>query len=457
MMQKALSSREIAFLALQQVEQEAAYANLALKKLLDQAGLPAQEAKLATEIVYGASRLRYALEHLLRGLLTRPLDQLQKDVRIILELSLYQLHYLSQEPYAVVDEGVKLAKKYCNPPLAKLTNAVLRNYLRKAEAQGKAALLPGEDDLRAWLRISQSYPAWLVDYLLAHFGPEQAKQFCLSGNERPGVWLRCNTLRNSREELLETLSAAGCRAQAAGFAPETIRVTANAAPATEYIRQGLCLAQGPASQLVAHALSPRPGSRVLDLAAAPGGKTSHLAEKMKNSGELHAFDLHEHKIPLIRDNCRRLGIDIVRAEAADSCLLPESYREWADHVLLDAPCSGLGVLNARPDSRYHKQAQDIPELAKLSFKLLEAAGSYLKPGGLLCYSTCTITEEENSGNLHRFLEKHKEFQPAPMEGILEMLPRSEDRQAARKGELQLLPQEQGAEGFFISLLRKRPD
>ncbi|MBQ6808502.1 MAG: 16S rRNA (cytosine(967)-C(5))-methyltransferase RsmB [Firmicutes bacterium] len=457
MNEKSISSRELAFLALQQVEQEGAYANLALKKLLDQARPSQQEAKLATEIVYGAARLRFALEHLLSNLLTRPLDQLQKDVRIILELSLYQLHYLSLEPYAVVNEGVKLAKKHCNPALAKLTNGVLRNYLRKVEAQGKAALLPGEDDLRAYLRISQSYPAWLVDYLLAHFGPEQAKQFCLAGNGRPGVWLRCNSLRSSREALLERLTAAGSQAKAAGFAPETIRVTANAAPATECIREGLCLAQGPASQLVAHALSPRPGSRVLDLAAAPGGKTTHLAAMMENSGELRAFDLHEHKIPLIRDNCRRLGIHIVRAEAADSSLLPGEYREWADYVLLDAPCSGLGVLNARPDSRYHKQAQDIPELAKLSYKLLEAAGSYLKPGGLLCYSTCTITEEENSGNLRRFLEKHKEFQLAPMEGLLNMLPRPEDQQAARKGALQLLPQEQGVEGFFISLLRKRPD
>lgn len=452
-----LSSREIAFQALRLVEQEGAYANLALKKLLDQEQCSPQEARLATEIVYGTARLRYALEHILSGLLTRPMDQLQKDIRIILLLSLYQLHYLAQEPYAVVNEAVKLAKKYCNPVLAKLCNGVLRNYLRKVESQGKAALLPQEDNLRDYLRISQSYPAWLVDRLLADYGPEQAKAFCLAENGRPGVWLRTNTLRTTREQLLQQLAEAGCQAEAAGFAPETIRVRSNAAPATQCIKDGLCLAQGPASQLVAYALSPKPGSRVLDLAAAPGGKTSHLAARMEDQGELHAFDLHEHKIPLIRDNCRRLGIHIVRAEAADSALLPGSYREWADYILLDAPCSGLGVLNARPDSRYHKQAKDIPELAKLSYRLLESAADYLRPGGYLCYSTCTITREENQGNLERFLARHKDFRPAPMEGLLPLLHRSQDQAAARKGALQLLPQEQGMEGFFISLLQKRAD
>ena len=452
-----ISSREAAFQALRQVEQEGAYANLALKKILDQAQLRAEEARLATEIVYGTARLRYALEHLLSQLLTRPIQQLHPDIRVILELSLYQLHYLAQEPYAVVNEGVKLAKKHTNPALAKLTNGVLRSYLRLAESRGKETLLPGEKDLRAYLRITQSYPAWLVDYLLAHFGSEDSKRFCVAGNARPRVWLRSNSLRITREALLEKLLAQGCQAEAAGFAPETIRVTANAAPAAQYIKEGLCLAQGPASQLVAHALAPQPGSRVLDLAAAPGGKTTHLAAYMENRGELRAFDLHEHKLPLIRDNCRRLGIDIVQAGAADSALLPEEYREWADYLLLDAPCSGLGVLNTRPDSRYHKQAQDIPELARLSYRLLEAAAGYLRPGGYLCYSTCTITNEENSGNLHRFLDKHPEFRLAPMTNLVGMLSRPEDQQAARQGELQLLPQEQGVEGFFISLLHKRPD
>lgn len=451
------NGRELAFLALRQIWQEDAYANLALKKLLDQYAPPSREARLATELVYGTVRLRYGMDYLLTNLLTKPLDQLHPDIYAILALSLYQLQYLATEPYAVVNEGVKLAKYYTNPALAKLTNGVLRTYLRQAEQKGKAALLPTRDDLRNYLRITQSYPAWLVDYLLAHFGPEQAEQFCLAGNARSGLWLRVNTLRTSRDQLLEKLREAGCTARAAGFAPETIQVTSQAAPATREIQAGLCLAQGPISQLVAYALSPAPGSRVLDLAAAPGGKTTHLAARMENQGQIQAFDLHAHKIPLLQDNCKRLGIQIVTAQAADSAHLPESYQNWADSVLLDAPCSGLGVLQTRPDSRYHKQAQDIPVLAKLSYRLLHAAAGYVRPGGYLCYSTCTITEEENQGNLHRFLTEHPDFQLAPMTEVARLLPRPEDQAAARKGQLQLLPQDQGMEGFFLSLVRRRPD
>lgn len=457
MISQPKNGRELAFLALRQIWQEEAYANLALKKLLDQNAAPPREARLATEIVYGTARLRYGVEYLLSNLLTKPLDQLHPDIRVILALSLYQLHYLATEPYAVVNEGVKLAKQYTNPALAKLTNGVLRNYLRQVERQGKDALLPTRDDLRSYLRITQSYPAWLVDYLLSHFGPEQAEQFCLAGNARPGLWLRTNTLRISRMQLLEQLQAAGCTAQAAGFAPETIQVTANAAPATHKIQAGLCLAQGPISQLAAYALSPAPGSRVLDLAAAPGGKTTHLAARMGNQGQIQAFDLHAHKIPLLQDNCKRLGIQIVTAQAADSGRLPETYQNWADSVLVDAPCSGLGVLQARPDSRYHKKAQDIPTLAKLSYRLLDAAAGYVRPGGYICYSTCTITEEENQGNLSRFLEQHPDFQLAPMTEVARLLSRPEDRSAAKRGQLQLLPQDQGMEGFFLSLVRRRPD
>jgi len=174
----------------------------------------------------------------------------------------------------------------------------------------------------------------------------------------------------------------------------------------------------------------------------------------ENQGELHAFDLHPHKIPLIEASCRRLGVDIVRAKAGDSALLGESYREWADYVLLDAPCSGLGVLSERADSRHLKQPHQVQELAKLSYRLLTAASDYVKPGGWLCYSTCTITKQENDNNVERFLAAHKEFKPAPMEKLAAMLEQPEQQQAAREGRIQLMPFDWGTEGFFISLMKK---
>jgi len=450
--QPYMGAREAAYLVLWQIDQEAAYANLALQKFLREHRLTPADARLATEIVYGASRMRAALDHLLSRLLTRPLDQLMREALIILRLSLYQLHYLDKaEPYAVVDEAVKLAKRFANPALAALVNGVLRNYLRR----DKHSLLPGKAELPRYLSVTQSYPLWLVKWLLKHYTPQQAEAFCAYGNARPGVFLRANTLKTGRDQLREAIGARGGAVEIAGLAPETLRLDRGADLLQgPLFREGLFTVQGAASQLAAHALNPRTGSRVIDLCAAPGGKTTHLAALMENRGDVRAFDLHAHKLPLIMDNCRRLGIDIVQAAAADGEALPGDCRGWADYLLLDAPCSGLGVLNVRPDSRWHKRAEDIPLLADASLKLLEAASGYVRPGGYLCYSTCTITEEENGGNLRRFLAGHPEYSPAPLTGLAPLLQRPEDREAALGGQIQLLPFDQGMEGFYLALLRR---
>ena len=217
---------------------------------------------------------------------------------------------------------------------------------------------------------------------------------------------------------------------------------------------GGCTVQGPASQLAAHALHPESGSRVLDLCAAPGGKTTHLAALMADRGDIRAFDVHPHKIALIEANLKRLGLTCVKAEAADSRNLPESFHEWADYILLDAPCSGLGVLNARPDSRFHKRPEDIKELAETAYELLRAAAGYLKPGGSLCYATCTVTHEENEDNIRRFLAERPDFSLQPMTELAAMMSRPEDAAACESGMLQLLPHVHGTEGFFLALLRK---
>jgi len=450
--QEHMGAREAAYLVLWQIDQEAAYANLALQKFLREHRLSPADARLATEIVYGASRMRASLDHMIAKLLTRPLEQLMREALIILRLSVYQLHYLDKaEPYAVVDEAVKLAKRFANPALAALVNGVLRNYLRR----DKTALLPDRTDPLRYLHITQSYPLWLAKWLLQHYTAGQAEAFCAYGNARPGVFLRTNTLKTSREQLLNAIGEQGGVAEIAGLAPETLRLDRGAGVLQgPLFRQGWFTVQGAASQLASYALHPRPGSRVIDLCAAPGGKATHLAALMENQGEVRAFDLHAHKLPLIMDNCRRLGIDIVQAEAADGEHLPAQYQGWADYLLLDAPCSGLGVLNVRPDSRWHKRAEDIRVLADASLKLLEAAAAYVRPGGFLCYSTCTITEEENGGNIRRFLARHPAYSPAPLIGLAPLLQRPEDREAALQGHIQLLPFDQGVEGFYLALFRR---
>lgn len=448
------SAREAAFTVLLQTEREAAYANLALKKYLDQHALSAADARLASQIVYGTARMKIALDHIISQLLTRPSAKLMTEARVILRLSLFQLVYLSRlEPYAVTDEAVKLARRHGNEAIARLVNAVLRNYLRRED---KDAMLPGREAGFDYLHLTLSYPKWLADYLLRRFGFEEAERFCLAMNDHPGVYLRTNTVRLRREELQAALAQCGVNAQPAGFAYETLRVEQGGgriASCTPFLSGG-CTVQGPASQLAAHALHPESGSRVLDLCAAPGGKTTHLAALMADRGDIRAFDVHPHKIALIEANLKRLGLTCVTAEAADSRNLPESFHEWADYILLDAPCSGLGVLNARPDSRFHKRPEDIAELAGTAYELLNAAAGYLRPGGLLCYATCTVTHEENEDNIRRFLAEHPDFSLQPMKELSAMMSRPEDAAACESGMLQFLPHVHGTEGFFLALLRK---
>ena len=451
---KTINARSAAYLALRQIEREDAFANIALKQVLNQYRLPPEEARLAAQITYGTTRMRLALDAILNQFLNKPLDELMPELKIILRLSLYQLHYLQTESYAAVNEGVLLTKKFASPKLAGLTNAVLRNYLRA----DKQNLLPKkEDDLAAYLNITLSFPSWLVDYLLNHYSLEEAEAFCIHANSHKGIAIRTNTLKTTRNELIKLLAEANIDAVPAGYAPESLFISGELGNlATQpFFQAGYFFVQGLSSQLVAHALSPKPDSRVLDLCAAPGGKATHLAALMENRGELHAFDLHPHKADLLKSNAERLGITILQTAIANSCSLPGLYQEWADYILLDAPCSGLGVLNARADSRFRKEVFAISEMAELSYKLLEAATAYLKPGGRLCYTTCTITEEENTVNIRRFLSAHPEFSLQPLTGLMPFMEDMKDE--LKSGEIQLLPfrGNREMEGFYIALLEKQ--
>jgi len=207
--------------------------------------------------------------------------------------------------------------------------------------------------------------------------------------------------------------------------------------------------------LAGHILGAAPGSRILDLCAAPGGKATHIAQLTGDKAQIHAFDLYPHKLDLLQENCRRLGINSILAQAGDALQLSEEYTNWADYLLLDAPCSGLGVLGRRPDARWRKQPEDIPRLVTLGRQLLTAANRYLRPGGILLYSTCTVTREENEGNVAWFMENFTNFALTPFAHLLPAYLPQEALAAAKRGIWQLLPQDFGTEGFFYARLQKR--
>lgn len=450
----AKTAREAALCILHAVAAEEAYANIEMAKFLAAASCSRQDAALLNQLVYGVLQRQAALDYLLAKLCTKPLAKLPLWILLILRLSLFQLVYMDKIPAsAAVNEGVKLAKKYGHAGTAGLVNGVLRSYLRRSE---ELSLPTREQNLEDYLSITLSHPRWLVRYLLREYDADAVEQYCLYNNQAKPLSLRTNTLQMQREALAEALRMEGFDPQPGFFAPEALRLPqASMLFTTQLFQDGAFQVQEESSMLAAHALGAQADSRVLDLCAAPGGKTTHIAQLTKDAAEIHAFDIHPHKVALIEQNCRRLGIHSVQALAADGRNLGPAHRQWADYLLLDAPCSGLGVLAGRPDLRWRKQKADISKLAALSAELLAAAADYLRPGGVLLFSTCTITREENQQAVARFLAARPDFslQAFPQVPAFTGFDASDTADMAQ-GFLQILPHKHHLDGFFMARLRK---
>jgi len=304
-----------------------------------------------------------------------------------------------------------------------------------------------------------SHPAWLVERWVREFGPEVALRICAANNQKPPFTIRTNTLKISREELQTKLEEAGSPSQPAAFSPEGLFLKKSPALAEDRLFQGgMYFIQDESSQLIPHFLSPQPGERVLDVCAAPGGKTTHIAQLMKDRGEIIALELHGPKIKLIGENCRRLGITAVRTLEADATHpLPFPPGMTFDRVLVDAPCTGLGILHRNPEARWRRKPEDITRLSRVQGALLDNVCSRLKSGGTLVYSTCTMNTEENDGVIKLFLEKHPEFH---LEDLRDLAPASLHPLVDSKGFFRTYPEGVTAEtnrmdGFFAARLTKK--
>lgn len=448
----ANSARELAFQVLYNISEKGAYANIALKEAYCGNALSVQDRAFATELIYGVQRMQGRLDHELSQLVQKGLGSLNPNLLIILRMGVYQLEFMSVKPFAAVNETVKLASKYFNPGAAALCNGVLRNYLRSREE------LTFPDRVKQpaqFLEAFYSYPRFMTGYMIKQWGMEQAEQFCRFCNDVNSVCIMANTLKTTVEALQKELTAAGIEVSSGKYLPDClyIRGSGNIAELPSF-RKGHFTVMEEGSALCAKALAPIPNSRVLDLCAAPGGKTSLLAIAMQDKGSIEAFDVHEHKVGLIKDNARRLRLKAIKVQMADSRSLGEQYAESADYILLDAPCTGWGVLGRKADSRFNKRYEDIAELATLSYELLCAAAGYLKKGGSMLFSTCTITKAENEDNINRFLSEHKDFELEPLESLLPYAKGEEERAAMQRGMWQILPQKQDLEGFFLCRMKK---
>lgn len=441
------TARELALHILLRIEEKEAYSNLLLNRAVETNPFSPQDKALLTRIVYGTVQHKNTLDYDLSPFLKK---EPEGWVRVLLRMSLYQMVYLDRVPdRAVLHESVEIAKKRGHKGIAGLVNGVLRSVQRKG--------LPDPENLKdpmERLAVETSHPTWLLEQWLGEYDKDTVKKICDANNKLPVVTVRTNTTKISRDELLQLLKDDGIEAVPGFLAPEAIRIQKGVVQQTRSFQEGLCTIQDESSMLVAHALDVEPDMKVLDSCAAPGGKTTHIAQLLNNTGQVTALDLHQHKVNLIKKLAERLGLTNVTADALDSRKAQEKFREASfDRILVDAPCSGLGVIRRKPDIKWSKSLDDVHRLAEVQAELLRSVASLLKPGGKLVYSTCTLEKEENEAIVDAFLHSHPEFS---RDRTLEYrLPEAMLAYGKLpKGMVRILPFQFESDGFFISVFER---
>lgn len=394
-----------AYRILNQYFEDESFLNIALNEELKKSELKREDKDLCTTIVYGTIQnllaIQYQLQPYIKG------KRVKKKIKTLLYLSLYQLMYLDKIPeYAVINEAVNIAKKQ-GYQTSKFVNAVLRNFVRNERRS-----LEGLDELER-ISIETSHPLWMVKMFNKQYGLEKTKKICLEDNTPPTRSGRVNTLKASKEELLKE----GCFKEGT-LSKDALLYNKGNLALTSYFKEGKVTIQDESSQLVARLLDPQKTDYVLDMCSAPGSKTTHLSALMENQGEIEAYDLYEHKVKLVEYNLRRLGVKNVHIQAGDSTKLKEVYPEKTfDRILLDAPCSGFGVLKRKPEIKYH-DSSIMDGLVSLQALLLENAYYLLKNDGTMVYSTCTINKKENELMIQKFIEKHPDMEVIKQRTIL---------------------------------------
>ncbi|WP_454953281.1 16S rRNA (cytosine(967)-C(5))-methyltransferase RsmB [Fusobacterium hwasookii] len=373
-----------------------AYSNIVLNDAFREFFLSPKEKAFMTEIFYGVIRNKKFLDYIIE----KYTKDIKKEwIRNLLRISIYQITFMDSDDKGVVWEATELAKKY-SIGISKFINGTLRNYLRNKDSELKK--LNDEKNYD----VLYSIPKWFCDVLEKQYGNENLKQAITSLKKIPYLSVRVNKLKYSEEEFEEFLKEKDI--QIIKKVDTVYYVNSGLIINSEEFKAGKIIAQDASSYLAAKNLGVMPNELVLDICAAPGGKTAVLAEEMKNSGEVIAIDIHQHKIKLIDTNMKKLDIDIVKAIVMDARNVNKQGRKF-DKILVDVPCSGYGVIRKKPEILYSKNRENVEELAKLQLEILNSAADILKDGGELIYSTCTITDEENTNNIEKFLEERKEF------------------------------------------------
>lgn len=424
-----MNARELALNVLYKIEVGEAYSNTTLDKELNNSDLSKVDKALASELVYGVLTWKLTLDEIIQRYSLVKLKKISDWIMNILRMGIYQIAFLDKIPEsAAVNESVNLAKRYGHEASARFVNAVLRKVTKDEVDKLIEYLKTKTKTDYEIISILTSHPVWMVQKLLEEYDKKFVTELLNANNIVPDITIRANTLKTTREELkkLFDLKHIDCKL---GNLPDSILVK----KLNNFDGQ-LYVVQDEAAQLACLKLEPKENEYILDACAAPGGKTTYLAQLMKNTGRVDAWDIHEHRVKLIKETASKMGITNITTRTADASEYHTQLYEKYDRVLLDVPCSGLGVIRKKPDIKWTRKLEDLDKLLNTQKLILECCSAYVKTGGIVIYSTCTVLKEENEMQVERFLQKHKEFK------LLE--------------EIKLYPNVNGTDGFYIAKMQK---
>ena len=429
-------TREIALKILYKIDKEDAYSNIELNEQIKQnrKNLTEKDIGLISEIVYGVTTWKLTLDEIIKKYSKIKIKKISPWILNILRMGIYQIIFLDKIPKsAAVNESVNLAKRYGHSSSSNFVNAILR----KIEKNDYEEFFKIKDDIE---RISKttSMPKWIVEELMKNNDEKEVEQICNNSNIKPKITIRVNTLKTNKQELIKKLRKKyiECKEPQEKLDDFLILEKVKNIENVNEFKQGYFTIQDISAGKTARILNPQPGELVLDACSAPGGKTTYIAELMKNKGKIEAWDIHEHRTKLVEQNAQRLGINIIETKVKDASLYDESLKEKFDKILLDVPCLGIGVIKRKPDIKWQRKPEDIEKITEIQKKILNNCSKYLKKDGAMVYSTCSILKEENQDVVDEFLKENSGFYIESNE-VRNILPNQEE------------------DGFFICKIYKK--
>src|SRR5690625_3166084 len=441
--------RDTALDILLRIERDSGYSHLLINQYIQSRQLSLKDVALVTEIDYRTIQRQITLDYYLKAFI-RKRKKLDQWVNLLLRMSVYQMVYLDRVPsYAIIDEAVQIAKHRGHKGIASFVNGVLRNIQRR----GLKIITDVAYDIKR-LSLETSHPIWLINRWVSHYGFECTKAMCQTNLKKKPLSVRIQPLRITRKKALEQFTDDGIDAKPSLFSKQGIIIERGHLLDHKLFTEGYVTIQDQTSMLASEMLNVSPGMKVLDACSAPGGKTTHIAELMNNKGFIYAHDLHQNKLNLIEEKASKLKLNNIYTKQSDARVLQTFYpNETFERILVDAPCSGLGVIRNKPDIKYNKHIKDIKRLARIQLDILIAVAPLLQKGGQLVYSTCTVDPQENEEVVKRFLNKQKNFQVDP-----EFFKHLPDHLQSKVGitpyGLQIFPQTYNTDGFFLTRLQR---